>query len=112
MHLRIQGIPKITPANSKAAKSDLGFPIFHFVVRVELFRMVAHLFHPPESFVAFIAHVHSLLMGNLLMLHQFLYLAKFAAAGLALVPPEQVSARSWHSVHPSTFCTSYPRSST
>jgi hypothetical protein len=51
--------------------------------------MVAHLFHPPESFVAFVAHVHALLMGNLLMLHQFFYLAKFSAAGLALVLLEQ-----------------------
>jgi len=94
VHLRISGIPKISPANCKAAKGNLGFPVFHFVVRVKLFRMIAHLFHTPESFVALIAHVHSLLMGNLLMLHQFFYLAKFSSAGLALVPLEHVSARS------------------
>jgi hypothetical protein len=67
--------------------------------------MIAHLFHPPESFVAFVAHVHSLLMGDLLMLHQFFYLAKFSAASLALVPLEQFNAFSWRFVRPSTFCT-------
>lgn len=106
VHLRVQGISKIKAANSKAAKSCLGLS-FHPVVRMEFLCVVAHLLHPLKARVALSAQVELLFVRHLLVLHQFLDLAKFAPARLALVFLEH-AVTPCLSACPSTPCTGSP----
>jgi hypothetical protein len=86
MHLRLQGFSQGAAANRKAAKGSLVlFLFFHPVVRVKFLGVIAHLLHAFKALLAFVAHVQFLLVGNLLMLHEFFHFAKFSSAFLAFM---------------------------
>jgi hypothetical protein len=55
------------------------------MIRMKLFGVIAHLFHSFKAGIALIAHVQTLLMRYLLVLHQFFDLPEFASTLVTLV---------------------------
>lgn len=106
VHLRVQGISKGKAADSKAAKSYLGFS-FHPVVRMKFLYVVAHLLHAFKARFTIAAHVELFFVRHLLVLHQFLDLVEIYSARLAFVFLEHAIIP-YPSGCPSISCTGSP----